>query len=175
MVHAMIAATPAPNWKAVYDDIVAALPEAAHRVYGARLKSLVLFGSVARGTQRPDSDIDLLLIIDPLPANRMARIVEFEGVEDALAPQRQAAVAHGVHAEFSPLIRTSVELEAGSFAFLDIPAEGRFLHDPEGIAQDYFRRLAARLTAQGAERRSIAGSPYWLLKPSARPGEPIPI
>lgn len=167
--------TPAPDWKSAYDRIVAALPEAAKRCYGDRLKALVLFGSVARGTQRPDSDIDLLLIVEPLPANRMARIVEFESVEEILAPQRKAAVERGVHAEFSPLIRTPAELEAGSFAFLDIPAEGRFLHDPAGIAQDYFQRLAARLAAQGAERHSIDGSPYWLLKPSARPGEPIPI
>lgn len=165
----------APNWKTAYDDIVAALPEAAQQVYGERLKALVLFGSVARGTQRPDSDIDLLLVVEPLPARRMARIIEFEGVEDLLQPQSQAARAKSVYAEFSPLIRTPVELEAGSFAFLDIPTEGRFLYDPNGIARDYFDRLAVRLKAQGAQRRLIDGSPYWVLKPGARPGEPIPI
>lgn len=165
----------APNWKTAYDDIVAALSEAGGRVYGERLKALVLFGSVARGTQRPDSDIDILLIAEHLPSSRMARTIEFEDVEALLLPQRRAAAARGVHAEFSPLIRTPAELEAGSFAFLDIPTEGRYLYDPEGIARHYFEQLAARLAAQGAERRFIDGSPYWLLKPNARPGEPITI
>lgn len=165
----------ATDWKTAYDDIVAALPDAATHVYGERLKAMVLFGSVARGTQRPDSDIDLLLIVEPLPYSRMARIIEFEDVEAALTPQRQAAAARGVHAEFSPLIRTPAELEQGSFAFLDIPVEGRFLYDPAGLARDYFDRLATRLKAQGAEKRYLNGASYWLLKPSAKPGEPIPI
>jgi len=165
----------AADWKTAYHDIVAALPKAARDAYGERLKALVLFGSVARGTQRPDSDIDLLLVANPLPDRRMARIIEFEALEEAMRPHSEAASAKGVHAEFSPLIRTPAELEAGSFAFLDIPVEGRFLFDPEGIARDYFSRLARRLHAQGAERRFIDGSPYWILKPSAKPGEPIPI
>ncbi len=165
----------ASDWKSAYDEIVAALPAAALQVYGQRLKALVLFGSVARGVQRPDSDIDLLLVAEPLPERRTARIIEFEAVEDALRPQTEAARAKGVHGEYSPLIRTPAELEAGSFAFLDIPTEGRYLFDPTGIARDYFDRLAARLKAQGAERRFIDGSPYWILKPDAQPGEPIPI
>lgn len=163
------------HWSAAYTDIVAALPDAALRAYGERLIALVLFGSVARGTQRPDSDIDLLVVAAPLPPLRMARVIEFEAVEDLLAPQRLAARALGVRAEFSPLIRTPAELEAGSFAFLDIPSEGLFLFDPAGIARDYFDRLALRLKTQGAERRFSNGAPYWLLKPDARPGAPIQI
>jgi predicted nucleotidyltransferase len=32
--------------------------------YGDRIKSITLFGSVARGTARADSDIDLLIVVD---------------------------------------------------------------------------------------------------------------
>jgi predicted nucleotidyltransferase len=32
--------------------------------YGARLKSVVLYGSVARGEDREDSDIDILVLLD---------------------------------------------------------------------------------------------------------------
>ncbi|WP_287491402.1 nucleotidyltransferase domain-containing protein [Methanothrix sp.] len=32
--------------------------------YGDQIQSITLFGSVARGTDRPDSDIDLLVVVD---------------------------------------------------------------------------------------------------------------
>lgn len=40
---------------------------------GERLVSVVLFGSAARGEAGPYSDIDLLIVIDQLPAGRFAR------------------------------------------------------------------------------------------------------
>ena len=65
--------------------------ELEHRVlseimayYGERLISVVLFGSVARETQRFDSDIDLLIIALGLPSGRMKRVKEFSIVEDHL-------------------------------------------------------------------------------------------
>lgn len=36
--------------------------------YADRLVSLVVFGSMGRGTPRPDSDVDLLIVAEPLPA-----------------------------------------------------------------------------------------------------------
>ena len=36
----------------------------ASEAYGNRIHGITLFGSVARGTARPDSDIDLLVVVD---------------------------------------------------------------------------------------------------------------
>jgi predicted nucleotidyltransferase len=36
----------------------------ASEAYGDRIHGITLFGSVARGTARPDSDIDLLVVVD---------------------------------------------------------------------------------------------------------------
>ena len=36
----------------------------ASQAHGDRIESVTLFGSVARGTARPDSDMDLLVIVD---------------------------------------------------------------------------------------------------------------
>lgn len=36
----------------------------ATQAHGRRIKNIILFGSVARGTDRSDSDIDLLIVID---------------------------------------------------------------------------------------------------------------
>jgi uncharacterized protein len=40
-----------------------------------------VFGSVARGTQREDSDIDFLIVARALPRGRTARVEEFLPVE----------------------------------------------------------------------------------------------
>ena len=40
------------------------LAESLQKVYGDKLKTIVLYGSVARGTQTDDSDIDIMVLID---------------------------------------------------------------------------------------------------------------
>lgn len=40
------------------------LTEALYHVYGDKLKTVVLYGSVARGTQTDDSDIDIMVLVD---------------------------------------------------------------------------------------------------------------
>ena len=44
--------------------MLAELAESLCYVYGDKLKSVVLYGSVARGMQTDDSDIDIMVLID---------------------------------------------------------------------------------------------------------------
>ena len=34
------------------------------KIYGAHLKSVILYGSYARGDYTPDSDIDIMILVD---------------------------------------------------------------------------------------------------------------
>ena len=45
-------------------SILTEMIELLHKVYKEQLKAVILYGSVARGTQRDDSDIDILILID---------------------------------------------------------------------------------------------------------------
>lgn len=45
-------------------EMLAELTEALFHVYGDKLKTIVLYSSVARGTQTEDSDIDIMVLID---------------------------------------------------------------------------------------------------------------
>lgn len=45
-------------------DILMELKEALQKRYGSRLKSIMLFGSYARGEQRVGSDIDVAIILE---------------------------------------------------------------------------------------------------------------
>ncbi len=161
------------SYRKAFEAIVAALEPAARTVYGERLVALALFGSVARGTMRPDSDIDLFLVAEPLPADRAARMAEFERLDAALAEPLAAARSAGVHTVLSPVIKTPSEMRAGSFLHLDLPDEARVLYDPRGVLRAYFDELAARLRALGARRVRRGGGYYWLLKPDYRWGDRI--
>ncbi|HDN73707.1 MAG TPA: nucleotidyltransferase domain-containing protein, partial [Archaeoglobus sp.] len=50
-----------------YRSILKALLEALRKRFGDKLISLVVYGSVARGEFRRDSDLDILVIIEGLP------------------------------------------------------------------------------------------------------------
>ncbi|MFB3904719.1 MAG: nucleotidyltransferase domain-containing protein [Acidobacteriota bacterium] len=64
-----------------FDVLLDKLAKACREVYGERLISLLVFGSVGRGTPNPDSDIDLLLVVAGLPQGRVRRVREFFAVE----------------------------------------------------------------------------------------------
>lgn len=54
----------APIAVAPVDSVLAAFKSQVESLYGPRLKSLYLFGSRARHTNSPDSDIDVALILE---------------------------------------------------------------------------------------------------------------
>ena len=49
---------------ALADPILARLKKELEALYGARLKRVLLYGSRARGDHRPDSDFDVLVVLN---------------------------------------------------------------------------------------------------------------
>ena len=156
-----------------FEDLLREILAACQEHYGERLVSLAVFGSVARQTQRPDSDIDLLLVIDGLPDGRLARMREFDAVEKALEPRLTEAVAAGVHTRLSPIVKTPAELEVGSPLLLDMVEDARILVDRDTTLQRRLDRLRERLVALKARRIRKGGGYYWQLKPDFKPGDEI--
>jgi predicted nucleotidyltransferase len=149
--------------------VFSALRRACEEVYGERLISLAVFGSVGRETARPDSDVDLLLIADPLPTGRMRRIEEFEEVERRVR-DLLGAEATGVP-PLSPVFKTPEEADHGSPLFLDMTEDARLLVDRGGFFAATLERLRQRLAQLGARRIWLGNAWYWDLKPDYRPGE----
>jgi len=156
-----------------YDHLSERLLQESRLFYDERLISLVLYGSVARRTMRPDSDIDLLIVADPLPVGRMARMREFDAIERALERDLAAAAKAGVHASLSPVIKTPEEVHYGSPLFLDMTIDARILFDRGGFFAVYLDGLRERLRALGSMRKRLGGGYYWVLKPDWKPGEEI--
>ena len=157
-----------------YEEILKRVFERIKEYYGERLFSVVLFGSVARGTPRPDSDLDLLIVAEPLPRGRVKRVREFiSGVEEPLEPYLREVAKKGVYPELSPVIKTRAEVLSGSPLFLDMVYHRRILYDREGFMEQYLSGLSERLKRLGAKRVKRGNAWFWVLKPDYRHPEVI--
>ncbi len=139
--------------------------------YGERLISVIVFGSVARGSQNFDSDLDLLIIADALPSGRMKRITEFEAVEDSVEPFLTSLRKEGIQTRISALLKTREEARRGSPLFLDMVEDAVILFDRGGFFSALLATLRQRLESLGARRVWKGNAWYWVLKPDFRPGE----
>jgi predicted nucleotidyltransferase len=151
------------------DQLVERLQDACQSFYGNRLVSLVIFGSVGRGTPRPDSDIDLLVVADPLPDGRIPRVREFDEVERSVASGEPARHSN----RLSAIFKTPAEVRRGSPLFLDMLDDGRLLFDQGGFFAKELAALRERLDKLGAKRIWKGDAWYWDLKPDFKPGDEI--
>lgn len=157
----------------VFEDLQQRLLGQVKTLYSDRLVSLVLFGSVARGTPGPESDMDFLIVADPLPEGRMKRVAEFEAVERNLEPHLRAYTQEGVLTYLSPVFKTPTEVKQGSLLFLDMVDDARILYDKESFFEGYLNGLRQRLKDMGAKKVQHGGAWYWDLKPNFRKGDII--
>ena len=153
------------------ESLLADLRSEVRRHYGDRLVSLVVFGSMGRGTPRPDSDLDALIVADDLPNGRIARVQEFAPVEAALGPRLSDGRRAGFFTECSPVFKTPQELQAGSPLLLDMVDDAKVLYDREGFFSGAMEQLKERLTRLGARRLWRGNAWLWDLKPDYRPGD----
>jgi predicted nucleotidyltransferase len=156
-----------------YETIAERLLTGLRERYGDRLIAVALFGSVARGTQREDSDIDFLIVARDLPRGRTARVDEFLPVEQQLDPWLAPPRSDLLPVALSPVFKTPEEAAAGSPLFLDMVDDARILYDRDGFLDNLLARLRQRLVELGSRRVWRANSWYWVLKPDLAPGETI--
>jgi hypothetical protein len=153
------------------DEFLDVLRREAAAFYGDRLVSLAVFGSHASGRARPDSDIDVLLVLTTAPPRRRLRLDEFDVLEERLAPAIAVAEAAGTGVELSPVIRTQGEAEGFSILYLDMTVHVRLLVDRGDFLRRRLDRMRAELARLGAERRAAGDKWYWVLKRDYRPGD----
>ncbi len=156
----------------------AALDAAAERysallqeALGGRLVSVVLFGSAARGEATADSDLDLLIVCEDLPAGRFARLRCLEAADRRFEPELEALRVAGIRTRLSRVVKTPEEAQRIVPLYLDLVEDARLLYDRGGFFADILSRVRASLQRLGAERRERGRIRYWVLKPHLAPGE----
>ncbi len=154
-------------------ELAQAYTEALRESLGEKLVAVVLFGSVARGEATPASDIDLLVVVEGMPAARFQRYAWLEAVDRAVEPQVQALWEQGIPVEISVILKTPEEAARITPLYLDLTEDARILYEREPFLSSILERLRQRLRALGAQRKRQGSIRYWDLKPDFHPGEVI--
>ncbi len=139
--------------------------------YKDRLISLVLYGSVARGTAGAESDIDLLIILKDASAVYYERL---EPIIDIELKLRESALEAAAPPIFSCIILSKEEAMENRNIFLDMIDVSIILYDKNNFFKNRLKELKNRLLQLGSKKVVLEDKTwYWNLKPDIAPGEVI--
>jgi len=133
------------------NDLPALVVPALYDALGDRLRSVVLFGSRARGDHHPESDWDLLVIAELLPTRPLERYRE---VKSPLPPGTRGATA---------VLATTPEEFEGHLPeiYLDIALDGQILYDRDGYAAGRLAELRRIMDKAGLYREPTSAGDVW--------------
>ena len=154
-----------------YKELVNELLDKLKIACGDNLISLILYGSIARGDFRKDSDIDLLLIFEKLPKEKFLRQDYFIDVEKGISFTE--LYEKGYFPAFSPILKTKKEANFLSPLYLDMVDDAIILFDKDSFFQNILKKLRERLKEMGAVKKRIGKKWYWDLKANYKFGEDI--
>lgn len=140
---------------------------------GQNLLASALFGSVARSKARPESDIDLLVLVKEKNRKREDELITLL-LETHEWAERKALRQRGILSNLTLITKTEEELRDNPMILLDIADHGIILFDPEDRLKLLLDALRLKLKELGAKKVILEdGSWYWDLKPDWRPGEVV--
>lgn len=136
------------------------LREKIQRRWTPALKGIVLFGSQARGTASPESDTDLLLVLDSQSSIERELYRQWDELM-----QGQADTTHlGLSPQFVKLPERWEE--AGSL-WLEVALDGKILWESDHDVSKLITQLRKQIASGCLQRKLAHGQPYWVRKDSA--------
>ena len=138
-----------------------------------KLISVVLYGSIARGDNRKDSDIDLLLVIKDLPKTITERVILFDKVERKLDDDIMRLMDEGYYVTFSPILKTPEEAMRFSPIYMDMTEDAIILYDRNEFFRKVLEKTKKRLKELGFERVWLSKKSWYWRKRDYKYGEII--
>jgi Nucleotidyltransferase domain. len=156
-----------------YKSLLEKLTKLLQEEFQDRLVSVVLYGSVARGDNRNDSDIDLLLVIEDLPKTITERVILFDRVERKLDDDIMRLMDEGYYVTFSPILKTPEEAVRFSPIYMDITEDAIILYDRNDFFRKVLEKTEKRLKELGFERVWLSEKSWYWRKRDYKLGEVI--
>lgn len=120
------------------------------------LLGLVLFGSEARGSSFPNSDIDLLLVIDPSRKINRALYREWEAKVAPLARQH-------LDKELSPhFVSVPDNAEDAGSIWLEVSIDGKVIWEKDHDVSSILRTIRTGIASGNIRRETTHGHHYWI-------------
>lgn len=139
-----------------------------------KIVSVCIYGSVARGSARSDSDIDFLIVSDEFKGSLTSRVEKILNIEEKVVDEIERLKKYKIYTgvSFYPLRKEEV-LRFPSI-LLDLTEDGIIIYDEEQFLEKVLIKLKARLAELNAKRIFIDKNTwYWDLKPDYKFGEMI--
>lgn len=156
-----------------YKSLLEKLTKLLQEEFQDKLISVVLYGSVARGDNRKDSDIDLLLVIKDLPKTITERVILFDKVERKLDDDIMRLMDEGYYVTFSPILKTPEEAMRFSPIYMDMTEDAIILYDRNGFFRKVLEKTKKRLKELGFERVWLSKKSWYWRKRDYKFGEII--
>ncbi len=142
---------------------------------GYNIKAYAVYGSVARGTARDYSDIDILIISDDFKGSISSRLDQLYEYIKSVRDEIIWLQKHGIHTNLSIYPLTSREANEIPILFLDIAYEAKVVYD-DGFLNRLLNIIRGKLSMIGAKKIILEdGRWYWDLKPDYKPYDVIEI
>jgi len=155
-----------------YLELIYACFRALRRSIG--LKSLIVYGSVARGTARENSDLDLLVVSEDFKGSIGRRIeLLVRAVRTEVEGELRFLRSHGYNTSISFYPLKPDEVEKLPIILLDLVEDARIVYDESGFFERVLLKLKQRLAEMGARRIRTKRGWYWDLKPDYKPLEVV--
>jgi len=129
-----------------YRDYKKPVNEFAKKVierFGAKVISIVLFGSVARGTSKKTSDVDILIVMRDLPERTIER--------HSLLVDMEVEFIKKYHISISPVCLSPEDFKNINPLFYGILVGYKVIYDPDNFWNNFKNRIKPEIIEQNPE------------------------
>lgn len=140
-----------------------------------KISAIVVFGSVARGTTRKDSDIDILILLESKEKPVLEKLLKIN-IDSYNWSENQRLLEEDIYTKIFAIKETERELRDNPLILLDILDHGVILYDPQDKLENLLSDLDKKLKSLRAKKIVFSDGKWcWDLKPDWKPGEIVEI